>query len=137
MYARNYRNFYALCINMVLQCKMQLHRRKRHSQYQHSKHAQPRLICSSNHTIEITIFIGIHSIEIYKYIQQKPKSSHSQYNVVTFPKIGSLHNKNIILGSMPEKRRVITLGEKIVNIRSTWNEQQIFNRCISICHLPT
>ena len=56
--------------------QMHLHRNKRHSQYQHSKHAQPRLICSSNHTTQITIFVDVHWIEKYKYIQQKPKSSH-------------------------------------------------------------
>ena len=56
--------------------QMHLHRNKRHSQYQHFKHAQPRLICSSNHTTQITIFIEVHWIENYKYIQQKPKSSH-------------------------------------------------------------
>ena len=82
--------------------QMHLHRNKRHSQYQHSKHAQPRLICSSNHTTQITIFIEVHWIENYKYIQQKPKSSY---------------DKNVVHGSMPEKCRVITLGDKIVNIR--------------------
>ena len=82
--------------------QMHLHRNKRHSQYQHSKHAQPCLICSSNHTTQITIFIEVHWIENYKYIQQKPKSSY---------------DKNVVYGSMPEKRRVITLGDKILNIR--------------------
>ena len=50
-------------------------------------------------------------------IQQKPKSGWFGYNVVTFPKIGGSHEKNVIHGSMPKKHRVITLGDKIVNIR--------------------
>ena len=54
--------------------QMHLHCNKRHSQYQHSKHAQPRLICNSNLTTQMTIFIEVHWIENYKYIQQKPKS---------------------------------------------------------------
>ena len=59
-----------------LTMQIDLQRNKRHSQYQHSKHAQPHLICSSNHTTQMTIFIEVHWIENYKYIQQKPKSSH-------------------------------------------------------------
>ena len=93
-----------------LTMQIDLQRNKRHSQYQHSKHAQPRLICSSNHTSQMTIFIEIHWIQNYKYIQQKPKSSHrARHNVVTYPKIGGPHDKKVVHGSMPEKRRAITL----------------------------
>ena len=47
---------------------LKLHQ-KAFSIYQHYKHVQPHLICSSNRTTQITNFKQVHWIENYEYIQ--------------------------------------------------------------------
>ena len=55
--------------------------------------------------------------ELQVHWTKTKKFTLTQYSVVTFPKIGGPHEKNVIHGNVPKKHRVITLGDKIVKIR--------------------
>ena len=55
--------------------------------------------------------------ELQVHSTKTKKFTLTQYSIVTFPKISSPHEKNVVHGGMPKKHRVITLGDKIVNIR--------------------
>ena len=82
------------------------------------------LICSSNHTTKITNLKQVHWIENSQITStfsknQKFNCADTTQSILIRLVVSSTttYNKNVAHGSMPEKHRIVTLGDKIVNIR--------------------